>query len=222
MQAMNLVGSPAERTKLQDAIAHAETLERKAEKSGDAQDFVAASTAYGNAAYLAHNVGISSDRPKDERDRAYQLGVSLNKLSDKCKKRSDEIIRAGYTARRAKWSERETLDRSGHPPDSLNVLDEHSGFTAVTMPRSWASHLREEYRAGKYLSRHHTRSSIGGQTIWRPSSWLKKGTTGRLVDHAPNSFFQTNDDVTVAIYKVPGYPNPVAVWFDNKTGKRIA
>jgi hypothetical protein len=218
---MNVVGSPAEQTKLQGAITHAEELDRKAQRTGDAQDFVAASTAYGNAAYLAHSIGIG-DRPKDERDRAYQLGVSLNKLSDQCKKKSEEITRAGYTARREKWSGRETLGKSGNPPDTLNVVDEHGGFTAVTMPRSWASHLREAYRSGKYLNRNDGRSSINGDTLWRPWSLLKNTTTGRLVDHAPNSFYQDNDHVTVAIYKVPGYGYPVAVWFDNKTGKRIA
>lgn len=42
------------------------------------------------------------------------------------------------------------------------------------------------------------------------------------MQYNPKSFYQTNDDVTQALYKVAGYRYPVAVWFDNKTGRRIA
>jgi len=59
------------------------------------------------------------------------------------------------------------------------------------------------------------------KTLWRPGALLKKTPYGRLVDWAPNGFYQTNDDVTVAIYKVPGYAYPVAAWFDNATRKRM-
>jgi hypothetical protein len=62
----------------------------------------------------------------------------------------------------------------------------------------------------------------GGSTLWRPGSLLKKTTTGELVASDPRSFYQTNDDVTKALYKVPGYGPLVAVWFDNATGRRIA
>jgi len=212
---MNLVGSPAERTKLQDAITHAEALDRKAEKTGDAQDFVAASTAYGNAAYLAHNVGVDFDRPKDERDRGYQLGVSLNKLSDARKKRSEEIIRAGYTARREKWSERETLTSSGAPPSRINVLDQHGGFTAVTKPPWSRTDAHPKFASDP-------KAWLGGATLWRLGNVLKGTTQGELVVYDDKSFYQTYNDVTIALYRVPGYRYPVAVWFDNKTGKRIA
>ena len=214
MRLMNVVGSPAEQSKLQDAIAHAEALDRKAERTGDAQDFVAASTAYGNAAYLAHSIGIG-DRPKDERDRGYQLGVSLNKLSNERKKRSEEIIRAGYTAKREKWSERETLTSSGAPPARINVLDQHGGFTAVTKP-PWS---RTDERP-KFAS--DPKAWLRGDTLWRPGNVLKGTTQGELAVYDDKSFFQTNNDVTIALYRVPGYQYPVAVWFDNKTGKRIA
>ena len=108
----------------------------------------------------------------------------------------------------------------GFPPEELNVLDRHGGFTEVTVPRSWASAIRA---AGPLLrkSTEH-RSGITGNTLWRPGGLLKKGTIGRLIDFATNSFYQMNNDVTVALYKVPGYAHPVAVWFDNATKERIA
>lgn len=84
------------------------------------------------------------------------------------------------------------------PPASINVIDAHGGFTAVT------------------------RGGLRGHTLWRPGRMLKKTTIGRLTQYDPKSFFQTNNDVTQALYKVAGYRYPVAVWFDNKTGRRIA
>jgi predicted nucleotidyltransferase len=82
------------------------------------------------------------------------------------------------------------------PPASLNVLDEHGGFDAITTKR--------------------------GDTLWRPGQVLKKTKIGQLVSYNEKSFYQLNDDVTMAIYKVPGYRYPVGCWFDNKTKKRIA
>lgn len=84
------------------------------------------------------------------------------------------------------------------PPPSINVIDGHGGFTAVT------------------------RGGLGGDTLWRPGRLLKKSTVGRLVQYNSKSFYQTNDDVTQALYKVAGYRYPVSIWFDNKTGRRIA
>ena len=60
-----------------------------------------------------------------------------------------------------------------------------------------------------------------GDTAWRRGSVLKRGTTGELVDFDERSFYQLNDDVTLAVYRVQGYGYPVLVWFDNMTGKRI-
>ena len=82
------------------------------------------------------------------------------------------------------------------PPQTINVLDRHGGFTAIT---------------GKH-----------GDTLWRPGAVLKRTTTGTLVSHDECSFYQTNNDVTKAIYKVAGYRYPVCCWFDNATGERIA
>jgi hypothetical protein len=82
------------------------------------------------------------------------------------------------------------------PPATINVLDEHGGFTAITTKRR--------------------------DSLWRPGNVLKGKTQGKLVEFTERSFYQRNNDVTEAFYKVPGYKYPVAVWFDNKTKKRIA
>lgn len=114
-------------------IAHAESLDRKAEATGDPMDFMVASAAYGRAANASHVIGTDWDKPKDERQKAFDLGVNLNKLSDDRKRRAEAIRSAKYQARREHWSARETLV-GGKPPPILNVLDEHGGFTAITKP----------------------------------------------------------------------------------------
>ncbi len=81
------------------------------------------------------------------------------------------------------------------PPKATNVTDRHGGFTAITTKR--------------------------GDTLWRPGKLLKT-SMGALVSYNQNSFYQSNNDVTMAIYKVRGYPYKVALWFDNKSGERIA
>lgn len=81
------------------------------------------------------------------------------------------------------------------PPSSINVLDKHNGFTAIT---------------------------VRSNTLWRPGNILKKTTQGALIDYKENSFYQLNNDVTMARYKVAGYRYVVVCWFDNKTGNRIA
>ena len=81
------------------------------------------------------------------------------------------------------------------PPATINVIDRNGGFTAETRP--WSM-------------------------LWRPGSVLKKTTRGQLVSFDARSFYQTNNDVTMAYYRVPGYRYPVVLWFDNKTKKRIA
>lgn len=81
------------------------------------------------------------------------------------------------------------------PPLVMNILDQHGGFTAETRHKN---------------------------TLWRPASVLKKTTEGRLQKFNPQSFYQTNNDVTEAWYRVPGYGYLVVCWFDNKTLERIA
>lgn len=83
------------------------------------------------------------------------------------------------------------------PPKTINVLDEHSGFTAITTRR--------------------------GDTLWRPVAILRgRPSIGELVSYTEKSFYQNNNDVTYAKYKVNGYRCKVGVWFDNRTGRRIA
>lgn len=92
------------------------------------------------------------------------------------------------------------------PPTTINVLDEHGGFTAEITPRPES---RDALRNGsKY-------------TIWQPGAYLAH-VLGELQHYNEQSFYQMNDDVTVGTYKVPGYKWPVLCWFDNKTGERIA
>lgn len=65
----------------------------------------------------------------------------------------------------------------------------------------------------------------GTYTLYRPAEVLGDlDDTGYLIPGSVDTktFYQTNNDVTQAQYKVPGYKYPVVVWWDNKTGKRIA
>jgi hypothetical protein len=104
------------------------------------------------------------------------------------------------------------------PPETLNVLDQHNGFTAIT--RSPTHEKQFVPNTTTFLGwRRVTRES---GTLWRPGQMLKKGTTGTLQEFDEKSFYQLNNNVTKAIYKVPGYTCRVAVWFDNETGERIA
>lgn len=101
----------------------------------------------------------------------------------------------------------------GRPPRQVNVLDQLGGFTAVTGVTK------------RYLSLHkgdEAAATMRASTLWRPGHVLTKTTIGNLVASDPRSFYQRNHDVTKAIYKLKGYRYPVAVWFDNATGERIA
>lgn len=120
------------------------------------------------------------------------------------------------------------------PPTELNVIDGHGGFTAITKARTSIKIIKDpvvgerEARPDDYqptlihpfvrwesVMREH-------DTLWRPGSLLHKTTIGVLQEYDEQSFFQTNNNVTKAIYTVPGYIFRVAVWFDNTTGERIA
>jgi hypothetical protein len=82
------------------------------------------------------------------------------------------------------------------PLDYINVIDSNEGFTAITTKNN--------------------------DTLWRPKQILKGNYIGSLLAYSQDSFYQNNNDVTKAIYKVKGYRYHVVLWFDNKTGKRIA
>lgn len=119
------------------------------------------------------------------------------------------------------------------PPQELNVIDQHGGFTAITTSPTNVKIVLDlagerEARLEDYnptlalpfvrwekVTREH-------DTLWRPGTLLKQTTVGTLQEFDEHSFYQLNDNVTKAIYKVPGYKYRVAVWFDNTTGNRIA
>jgi len=109
------------------------------------------------------------------------------------------VIGIGYVLASDKYS-KNPVDGPLEMPETLNVLDQHGGFSA------WI-----------------TTKKSGDYTLWRPGQVLKS-PVGTLIAGSvnPKSFYQLNNDVTKAMYKVRGYRYPVVVWFDNKTGKRIA
>ena len=185
--------------KLEAATEVAKNLERRAEQSGDPQDWVAASTRYADAAHIAHMWGIDADAPKADRDDAYKIGVELNRRSTHCKDRSRDIISAQYSSQKEVWARRDVLTPTGAPPQRINVLDNHGGFSAETTPRN---------------------------SLWRPGAVLEGygSTIGTLISSSTDtkSFYQQNDNVTLAKYRVRGYRYPIMVWFDNATGYRIA
>lgn len=102
------------------------------------------------------------------------------------------------------------------PPKEINVIDKHNGFTAITKSPRYEKIVTE---TGVFKEWRKARQECG--TLWRPGNLLKN-TIGVLQEYDENSFFQLNNNVTKAVYKVKGYPNRIAVWFDNETGERIA
>lgn len=116
------------------------------------------------------------------------------------------------------------------PPSTLNVLDRHGGFTVESKPPmvAWRPGILDARERYKLQGRWDLESRVQdgrlrmGNSLWRPGDVLKKSTQGKLLVWDDKSFFQNNNDVTLAIYRVPGYAFPVMVWFDNATGKRIA
>lgn len=120
------------------------------------------------------------------------------------------------------------------PPKTLNVIDAHGGFTAITKSPTHVKIVldpvageREDRPSDYQPTLIHPfvrweRATRERDTLWRPGQLLKRGTVGTLDEYNENSFYQTNNNVTQAIYRVPGYSNRVAVWFDNQTCERIA
>ena len=104
------------------------------------------------------------------------------------------------------------------PPEQLNVIDACNGFTIETPTK----HYVKVFEDGK-LVRWDRKMVLNGDTLWRPAQVLKgKDPLGTLVDYNERSFFQNNNDVTIARYKVKGYRYLVVCWFDNSDGHRIA
>jgi hypothetical protein len=193
---------------LDAAVREAERLGKIAQEKSDAagddrQAHKSAEYANDNARLAYWQAAMLADRQKADALQAIAMEFSAKQVFHA--QRVYQIRRVLWESERDVWASRETLDAQGQPPSPINVLDNHGGFTAVTR---------------------------GGNTLWRPGAilsqvlpgalGLKRGTTGALQSFDPKSFYQTNNDVTKAIYKVPGYGYPVAVWFDNKTKMRIA
>jgi len=61
-----------------------------------------------------------------------------------------------------------------------------------------------------------------GDTVWTPARVLQGNTIGTLESYNEKSFFQRNDNVTIAFYRIEGYRHLAVCWFDNETGARIA
>ncbi len=119
------------------------------------------------------------------------------------------------------------------PPQTLNVIDQNGGFTAITKSPTYVKIVRDngierEATMADYQPTlvpqfvRWAKVSRENNTLWRPAQLLKGNNAGELQEFNEKSFYQTNNDVTKAIYKVKGYSNRIAVWFDNQTGERIA
>lgn len=82
------------------------------------------------------------------------------------------------------------------PPTAVAVLDRHGGFTAIMR---------------------------SGDSCWRPGSLAKRGTVGTLIDGSvkKDDFYQQIEPVVSALYKLPGYPYPIKIWW-HFDGRRIA
>lgn len=80
------------------------------------------------------------------------------------------------------------------PPTAYNVLDTHGGYTVLER---------------------------SGDTLWRPGRLLRRGSIGTLVSADEQSFYQNHNDVTRALYKMPGQRLLAVVWFCNRTGARV-
>lgn len=119
------------------------------------------------------------------------------------------------------------------PPTTLNVLDKHNGFTALTLSPTHVKIVKDpvdgerEARPSDYrptlipLFVRWDKVMRERDTLWRPGSLLKN-PVGQLEEFDERSFYQLNENVTKAIYKCKGYRFRVVVWFDNETGERIA
>ena len=91
--------------------------------------------------------------------------------------------------------------------DEVRISDQHGGFTI----------LERRHESGRALY------WAEFNTLWQPLPVVgNHSAPGKcfLVDN--HSFYQLNDDVTEAYFRVEGYRETVLMWFDNKTGKRIA
>lgn len=110
------------------------------------------------------------------------------------------------------------------PPETMDVRDRIGGFTIkaptigyvkeyLTIPPTETS-----WRWKRCMCNYNSlyRAPVIVQRV------CKKGTVGTLESYDERSFYQNNNDVTLALYKIPGYRYRAMIWFNNKTEKRIA
>jgi len=100
------------------------------------------------------------------------------------------------------------------PPDEISVIKD-GGVTIESKP-PWP--IKERFNLEKRIYNGKLRI---GDSLWRKAAGKLHGTA-KLWAYDTKSFWQTNNDVTVAIYRLKGYSYPILAWFDNKTGHRIA
>lgn len=98
------------------------------------------------------------------------------------------------------------------PPKKLNVLDRHGGYTSLRRVKGY-----ERYDL-------HLNCLVDGPpqwsgTCWRPGSRLSD-PMGTLVEYDEDSFYQSNNNCTMAIYRLGR--RYAAVWFNNTTKERVA
>lgn len=201
-----------------ELIGDAQRARAKAEKSGYDQDYVAAGDAYDRAriaTWQSIDPGTPGyDLPPSVRRGIADRAVSLGKIATRQKDEAKAIQRAREEGRRGVWAKRDVM-KGLQPPTTVNVIDPNSGFTAVTKAR-----FHGRGKAPKFAEK--PEAWIGGQTLWGPYDVLRGETEGKLVVFKNDSFYQNDHDVTIALYKVKGYPYPIALWFSNRTGERVA
>jgi hypothetical protein len=113
------------------------------------------------------------------------------------------------------------------PPQTLSVLKDN-GFTAVIPKRSCERETRRQRLAkrlakpDKYMIDPVVEFMRNSDTLWRPASVLgQREVEGTLVGYHEHSFFQNDNNVTFALYRVPRYGYLLGVWFRNSDGTRI-
>ncbi len=92
------------------------------------------------------------------------------------------------------------------PPQKMNVVDKHGGFTIV------------DTKARTLLPR-----GAHDATLWRPGSATKGSLEGTLVAGSVrrDDFYQVHQPVVSALYKLPRYSYKVKVWW-KLNGERLA
>lgn len=116
------------------------------------------------------------------------FGITVNAPPEfsRAVREASEIVRQRFFA---------LLEGLFEPPQKMNVVDSHGGFTIVT----------------------------ARGTLWSPASVAKGGLEGSLVPASikHNDFYQNIQPVVSALYKLPRYSYRAKVWW-RPNGERIA